>query len=120
MVFLWGLIIVAVILSDSVIERNANEEIMRLVGDRKAFMANTRMSYEAVCPEFIRCLKEKDLNENEIERCCLYVLGLRGKDIGNYIKSKRNYNYSSDIRKKLGLGEHDTNLGNYLKGLLFK
>lgn len=46
------------------------------------------------------------------------MIGLKGKDIGSYIRKKRHYIYSSEIRKKLGLGEHDTNLGIYLRNLL--
>ena len=63
-------------------------------------------------------LKSHDLTDWEIGYCCLYVLGLKGKDVGNYLKKKRNYIISSDIRRKLGLTEHDTNLGIWLRSRL--
>ena len=69
-------------------------------------------------PGFIGFLESKGLSEWEIEYCCLYAIGLKGKDIGFYINKKRHYNDSSGIRSKLGLGEHDTNLGIFLKKML--
>lgn len=76
------------------------------------------MTFAAAHPAFIRHLESKKLTEWEIEYCCLYAIGLKGKEIGPYIKRKRHYNDSSDIRAKLGLGEHDTNLGIHLKRIL--
>ena len=108
----------AEISSDAAIDRMANKELSRLVNDRESFMYATRMTFAAAHPEFIRLLENKGLTEHEIEYCCLYMLGLKGKDIGGYIEKKRHYNDSSEIRKKLGLGEHDTNLGIYLKNIL--
>ena len=78
------------------------------------------MTFAAAHPEFIRLLEEKGMTESEIEYCCLYAIGLKGKEIGAYIEKKRHYNESSCIRKKLGLGEHDTNLSIYLKKILHK
>ena len=108
----------AEITSDSDIDRKAGKELSRLVEDRQNFMYTTRMTFAAANPGFIRFLKEKGLTEPEIEYCCLYAIGLTGKEIGIYIEKKRHYNESSFIRKKLGLGEHDTNLGIYLRKLL--
>ena len=108
----------AEISSDAAIDRMASKELSRLVNDRESFMYATRMTFAAAHPEFIRLLENKGLTEHEIEYCCLYMLGLKGKDIGGYIEKKRHYNDSSEIRKKLGLGEHDTNLGIYLRKIL--
>ena len=108
----------AEITSDSEIDRKASKELSRLVDDRENFMYTTRVTFAAANPGFICFLENKGLTETEIEYCCLYVIGLKGKDIGSYIRKKRHYIYSSEIRKKLGLGEHDTNLGIYLRNLL--
>ena len=108
----------AEISSDAAIDRMASKELSRLVNDRESFMYATRMTFAAAHPEFIRLLENKGLTEHEIEYCCLCMLGLKGKDIGGYIEKKRHYNDSSEIRKKLGLGEHDTNLGIYLRKIL--
>lgn len=67
---------------------------------------------------FIKHLEDRALNEWEINYCCLYALGLKGKEIGEYIQLKSHLNNSSDIRKKLKPGEHDTNLGTYIRKLL--
>ncbi|MBO8483168.1 MAG: hypothetical protein IAB75_03520 [Bacteroidetes bacterium] len=99
-------------------DRIASHELDRLVEDRDQFLYTTRMTFAAAHPEFISYLESKGLTENEIEYCCLYAIGLKGKEIGQYIKRACHYNESSDIRAKLGLGKHDTNLSNYLRDLL--
>ena len=108
----------AEITSDSEIDRKASKELSRLVDDRENFMYTTRVTFAAANPGFICFLENKGLTETEIEYCCLYAIGLKGKEVGLYIEKKRHYNESSDIRKKLGLGEHDTNLSIYLRKIL--
>lgn len=95
-----------------------NEEIEKLVTDKEAFINSNRISFSGSHPKFIHYLEEKGLTEWEINYCCLYTLGLNGKEIGTYIKMRSHYNQSSIIRDKLGIGEHDTNLGIYLRKLL--
>ena len=99
-------------------DRIASHELDRLVADRDMFLYTTRMTFAAAHPDFISYLESKGLTEHEIEYCCLYAIGLKGKEIGQYIKRACHYNESSDIRAKLGLGKHDTNLSNYLRDLL--
>ena len=105
----------AAILDSYEIDKKASKEIEQLVADRDKFLYTTRMTFVAAHPGFISFLESKGLSEWEIEYCCLYAIGLKGKDIGFYLNKKRHYNDSSEIRSKLGLGEHDTNLGNFLK-----
>lgn len=95
-----------------------NEEIEKLVTDKEAFINSNRISFSGSHPKFIHYLEEKGLTEWEINYCCLYALGLNGKEIGTYIKMRSHYNQSSIIREKLGIGEHDTNLGLYIRKLL--
>lgn len=108
----------ASIAADSEIDRKACKELERLVTNRDEFLYTTRMTFAAAHPDFVKYLESKGLNDLEIEYCCLYTIGLKGKDISKYIKRACHYNESSDIRAKLGLGKHDTNLGNYLRSLL--
>lgn len=108
----------AEISSNTSIDRKACNELSKLVEDRRNFMYTTRMTFAAAHPAFIRMLEEHGLTESEIEYCCLYAIGLKGKEVSLYIEKKRHYNESSDIRKKLGLGEHDTNLSIYLRKIL--
>lgn len=95
-----------------------NEEIKKMVKDRESFLNSNRLSFTSSHPQFIHYLEERGLNEWEINYCCLYTLGLNGKEIGTYIKLRSHYNQSSIIREKLGIGEHDTNLGIYLRQLM--
>ena len=102
-------------------EKSSNKlqkEMEALINNRTVFMDSTRLSFAASHPHFIQHLKEHGLTEWEINYCCLYALGLKGKDIGTYIQMRSHYNQSSLIREKLGIGEHDTNLGIYLRKLL--
>ena len=102
-------------------EKSSNKlqkEMEALINNRAVFMDSTRLSFAASHPHFIQHLKEHGLTEWEINYCCLYALGLKGKDIGTYIQMRSHYNQSSLIREKLGIGEHDTNLGIYLRKLL--
>lgn len=99
-------------------DRRVNQEIEKLIANKEVFMSSTRLAFAGSHPEFIKHLEESGLNEWEINYCCLYALGLKGKEVGEYIQLKSHFNNSSDIRKKLGLGEHDINLGTYLRNLL--
>lgn len=108
----------AAISGNNEIDRKASHELDRLVADRDMFLYTTRMTFAAAHPEFITYLESKMLTESEIEYCCLYAIGLKGKEIGQYIKRACHYNESSEIRTKLGLGKHDTNLSNYLRNLI--
>lgn len=92
----------------------------RITEDRKNFMNSTQLAFRASHPAFMKYLDEHGLTESELHYVCLYAIGLRGKEIGEYIQIKRHYHTSTDIRKKLGLNEDDTNLGLYIRSLMKK
>lgn len=96
----------------------ANRQLESLVSDREQFLETTRRSFDAAHPRFMAYLRSCGLTEWEMNYCCLYLVGLNGKEIGEYINLKRHYTYGSVIRHKLGLGERDRNLANHLKDLL--
>ena len=98
--------------------KEVNAQIEMLVSNREAFLESTRKSFEAGHPQFMSYLRSCELSDWEVNYCCLYLVGLNGKEIGEYINLKRHYTYGSVIRKKLGLGEHDRNLSNHLKNLI--
>ncbi len=99
-------------------DRKVGKELEQLVANREEFLYATRMIFAAAHPGFITALESSGLTEAEVEYCCLYAIGLRGKDISAYVGHGGHYNESSAIRSKLGLGPHDTNLGNYLRSML--
>ncbi len=88
------------------------------MSDREEFLRSTKIVFEESHPKFTAYLHDKGLTDWEIGYCCLYTLGLKGKDIGEYIQKKRHYIISHEIRQKLGLDEHDTNISIYLRDLL--
>lgn len=88
--------------------------------DKNRFLESTRLTFKAFYPDFMEYLEKHGLNDNEINYACLYALGLRGKEIGAYVNAKRHYHISSDIRKKLNMGEQDTNLGIHIRNLIKK
>ena len=98
--------------------RISEEEIENLISDRESFLISTKIVFKENHPKFICILEQKGLTDWEIGYCCLFTLGLKGKEVGEFIQKKRHYIISSEIRKKLGLGEHDTNIGIWLRTLL--
>ena len=98
--------------------RKVDKEIDALLKNKEEFMTSTRMAFAGSHPHFIKHLERCGLNEWEMGYCCLYALGLKGKEIGEYIQMKSHFNNSSDIRKKLGLPEHGITLGTHIRKLL--
>lgn len=90
----------------------------RIIRDKDEFMNTTRLAFKASHPKFIKYLEDHKLTEAEINYVCLYAIGLRGKEVGEYIQLRRHYNISSEIRKKLGIDEHETNIGIYTRKLM--
>ena len=108
----------AYITNNSDIDRKVDKEMDKLLANKDSFMESTKYAFAGSHPKFIKYLKERGLTDWEINYCCLYALGLKGKEIGTYIKMRSHYNNSSNIREKLGINEHDTNLGIYIRKLL--
>ena len=78
-------------------------------------MESNMLAIKATNPNFIKYLEENNLTADEIKYVCLYAIGLNGKEVGSYVQLKRHYHISSDIRKKLGIDMHNTNLGIYIR-----
>lgn len=108
----------AYITDNSDIDRKASKEMEELLEDKEKFMDSNRLAYAGSHPKFIKYLEDKGLTEWEINYCCLYALGLKGKEVGAYIKMRSHYNNSSEVREKLGISEQDTNLGIYIRKLV--
>ncbi len=92
--------------------------VKQLTENTKEFMNTNRLAFQASHPRFIRYFEEHGLSESEINYVCLYAIGLRGKEVGAYMKKRSHVNISSAIRKKLGIDKHDTNIGIYVRKLL--
>ena len=110
----------AFITNNSDIDRTASREMEELLANKDTFMTSTKLAFAGSHPKFIKYLEEHNLSEQEIEICCLYAIGLKGKDIKAYTNQSRHYNQSADIRHKLGLSESDTNLSIFLRNMLEK
>ena len=95
-----------------------NKWIESIRKDKTEFMNSNRMAFSASHPAFIKYLEERGLSIDEINYLCLYAIGLRGKEVGEYIQLKRHYNISSEIRRKLNIDEHETNIGIYIRKLI--
>ena len=90
----------------------------QIIQDKYKFMNTTRLAFKASHPKFMEYLEQHGLSDDEINYLCLYAIGLRGKEVGEYIQLKRHYHISSDVRKKLGINEHETNIGIYVRKLM--
>ena len=113
-------VIISHITDTSKDNKRAYEELEALIADKESFIESTRMTIEGNNPEFINVLRSQGLTDDEINICCLYVMGLKGKDIKTYTSQPNHYKQSAGIRHKLGLSENDTNLSIYLRELLEK
>lgn len=82
------------------------------------FMNSNRLAFQVSHPHFIQYFEDHNLTIDEINYVCLYAIGLRGKEVGNYMKKRSHVNTSSAIRKKLGIDKHETNIGIYVRKLL--
>ena len=98
--------------------KRANEELEHLIANREEFIRSTRLTLEDNYPHFLAYLRDKGLEEHEIDFCCLYAIGMKGKEVKAYTNLSRHYKDSSEVRHKLGLTESDTNLSNFLQKLL--
>lgn len=92
--------------------------VKQLTDNTEEFMNSNRLAFQASHPSFIHYFEEHGLTESEINYVCLYAIGLRGKEVGSYMKKRSHVNISSTIRKKLGIDKHDTNIGIYVRKLL--
>lgn len=92
-----------------------NKWIETVRNDKKKFMDSTRLAFSASHPKFMEYLEQHGLSTDEINYLCLYAIGMRGKEIGEYLQTKRHYIISHEIRKKLGIDEHETNIGLYIR-----
>ena len=113
-------VIISQITGTTSANKKAYEELELLLADKEAFIESTRLTIEGNNPEFITALKRRGLTDEEINICCLYAIGLKGKDIKAYTSQPRHYNQSADIRHKLGLTESDTNLSIFICDMLEK
>lgn len=92
--------------------------VKELTDNTDEFMNSTRLAFQASHPRFIKYFVDHNLSVNEINYVCLYAIGLRGKEVGVYMKRRSHVNISSNIRKKLGIDRHETNIGIYVRRLL--
>lgn len=89
-----------------------------LVAEPAVFTRQLRLIYARLQPIMMTHLLGHGLSEREIDICCLYALGLNGKAIQQYTHNGRHFQHVGQIRKKLGLGEHDKNIDGYIRDLL--
>ena len=113
-------VIISQITGTTSANKKAYEELELLLADKETFIESTRLTIEGNNPEFITALKRRGLTDEEINICCLYAIGLKGKDIKAYTSQPRHYNQSADIRHKFGLTESDTNLSIFIRDMLEK
>ena len=97
--------------------KEAEEELRALIAAKDTFLESTCRTFEALHPDFASFLINCGLTKRERGCCCLYCMGMRGNEIAAYmgLAEQSYYNFSSIIRKKLGLKEYKTNLDFFLR-----
>ena len=99
-------------------EKAYDQWVEQLTADTEGFMDSNRLVFQASHPEFIKYFEDHGLTTAEINYVCLYAIGLRGKEVGSYMRKRSHVNTSSAIRQKLGIDRHETNIGIYVRKLL--
>ena len=99
-------------------EKPYDSWIKELTDNTEEFMNSNRLAFQASHPRFIQYFEDHGLTVSEINYVCLYAIGLKGKEVGSYMKMRSHVNISSAIRKKLGIDQHETNIGIYVRKLL--
>ena len=100
------------------LEKPYDKWVRELTENTDSFMNSNRLAFQASHPKFIKYFEDHGLTNSEINYVCLYAIGLKGKEVGNYIKKRSHVNTSSAIRKKLGIDKYETNIGIYVRRLL--
>lgn len=102
---------------DSLFESKAQETLKAIISNREEFVRQNRLIFNQSAPKFISHLTTKGLTDIEIDHCCLYAIGMNGKMVTTFTNAKRHYHLGSDVRRKLGLSTHDTNISIYIRNL---
>ena len=84
---------------------HASSRLEALTEDRKELVETIGLLFGVYCPRFVSMLLEHNLTTMEVGFCCLYILGLRTSEIGDVINRAGYYNISSEIRRKLPVGQ---------------
>lgn len=103
--------------NDRAAEAKASETLRKIISDRSEFVRQNRLIFNQSASRFIDFLAEKGLTDTEIDCCCLYAIGMNGKMVMTFTNTKRHYHIGSDVRKKLGLNSHDTNISIHIRNL---
>ena len=103
--------------NDGVFEDKASRTLKNILSDRSEFVRQNRLIFNQSAGSFIAFLKDRGLTDIEIDHCCLYAIGMNGKMVTAFTNIKRHYHIGSDVRKKLGLSGHDTNISIYIRKL---
>lgn len=103
--------------NDGVFEDKASRTLKKILSDRSEFVRQNRLIFNQSSGSFIAFLKARGLTDIEIDHCCLYAIGMNGKMVTAFTNIKRHYHIGSDVRKKLGLSGHDTNISIYIRKL---
>ena len=101
-------------------DKSALEELKSMIDSKDSFLDSTCRTFEVIHPKFIAFLVSCGLTERERGCCCLYCMGMRGNEIASYLglTDQSYYNFSSILRKKLGMKEYKTNLDFFLRDKL--
>lgn len=83
----------------------------KLTSNSGKLMASTKLALRGTNPGFVEYFESRGLTDEELGYVCLYTIGIKGLEIGQYMRKPGHFNISSAIRQKLGLGANDTNLG---------
>lgn len=92
----------------------AKKSLKKYMSDKTRFVTITKDSFDFLYPSYMQFLRSKNMSDEEILCCCLFVMGFRGKTIASYFEWSRGYEKFVTIRKKLGIQGMPKNLETFL------
>lgn len=95
-------------------------ELRSMMDDSKKLLTTLGFLTGIYYPKFVIELQRLGLSELEIGYCCLYGFGYRGKEISASLNRDSFYKANQVIRRKVGLGPHDTNLSIWARKLFME
>ena len=99
----------------SMYSKNAAEQLAELITDQEHFLVMLRSSFLVGYPKFMAYLKESGLSDKEMGYCCLYCIGLNGKETASFLARSSYRNEVTKIRKALRISQGDTNIDIFLR-----
>jgi len=99
---------------DPSVSKDANKRIEEIIDNKDDFTLDTSKVFCASRKKFAGYLKSCELTDWEIGYCCLFLMGMYGKDMEPYISKRSSNTINATIRGKLEIPSNGQKLKSFL------